>query len=112
MSWMPIVVSYQRIDHWDDQQVLREIVPPDTGLAFAAMWELRTHLTSLEDFIEQVDNVQRPAGYTLVGVLPDHGTKAVDIAGFRLSTSLSWGRHVYIVVAASLAYQLGLLRPG
>jgi ribosomal protein S18 acetylase RimI-like enzyme len=76
--------------------VLREIVPPNTGLAFAAMRELRTHLTSLEDFVEQIDGVQRPTGYRLVGVLPDDGTDAVAVAGFRLSTSLSWGRHVYI----------------
>jgi GNAT superfamily N-acetyltransferase len=84
------------IDQWDDQQVLREIVPPDTGLVFAAMRELRTRLSSLEDFVEQVDSVQRPAGYRLVGVLPEDGTDAVAVAGFRLSTSLSWGRHVYI----------------
>ncbi|MGH3976919.1 MAG: GNAT family N-acetyltransferase [Pseudonocardiaceae bacterium] len=71
-------------------------MPPDTGLAFAAMRELRTHLTSLEDFVEQVDSVQRPAGYRLVGVLADDGTDAVAVAGFRLSTNLSWGRHVYI----------------
>ncbi|MDQ4103806.1 MAG: GNAT family N-acetyltransferase [Actinomycetota bacterium] len=71
-------------------------MPPNTGLAFAAMRELRTHLTSLEDFVEQVDGVQRPAGYRLVGVLPDDGTDAVAVAGFRLNTSLSWGRHVYI----------------
>jgi GNAT superfamily N-acetyltransferase len=71
-------------------------VPPDTGLAFAAMRELRTHLTRLEDFVEQVDSVQRPVGYRLVGVLPDDGTDAVAVAGFRLSTSLSRGRHVYI----------------
>jgi GNAT superfamily N-acetyltransferase len=76
--------------------MLREIVPPDTGLAFAAMQHLRTDLTSLKDFVEQVDSIQRPAGYRLVGVLPDDGTDAVAVAGFRLSTSLSWGRHVYI----------------
>lgn len=76
--------------------MLKEIVPPDTGRAFAAMRELRTHLSSLEDFVEQVDRVQRPAGYRLVGVFPDDGTDAVAVAGFRLSTSLSWGRHIYI----------------
>jgi hypothetical protein len=58
--------------------VLREIVPPDTGLAFAAMRELRTRLTSLEDFVEQVDRVQRPACYRLVGVLPDDGDDGTD----------------------------------
>lgn len=76
--------------------MLKEIVPPDTGRAFAAMRELRTRLSSLEDFVEQVDRVQRPVGYRLVGVFPDDGTDAVAVAGFRLSTSLSWGRHIYI----------------
>lgn len=60
------------------------------------MRELRTRLSSLEAFVEQVDSVQRPAGYRLVGVLPEDGTDAVAVAGFRLSTSLSWGRHIYI----------------
>ena len=76
--------------------MLREIVPPDTGLAFAAMRELRTHLSSLGAFLEQVDSVQRPAGYWLVGVLPGDGSDAVAVVGFRLSISLSWGRHIYI----------------
>lgn len=76
--------------------MLREILPPDTGLAFAAMRELRTDLTGREDFVEQVDGVQRPLGYRLVGVLPDPGADAVAVAGFRFSTNLSAGRHVYI----------------
>jgi GNAT superfamily N-acetyltransferase len=76
--------------------VLKEILPPDTVLAFPAMQELRTNLTGPDEFVEQVDNVQRPQGYRLVAVLPAEGANAVAVAGFRLSTNLSWGRHIYI----------------
>ncbi len=51
----------------DDQLVLREIAPPDTNLAYAAMRELRTSLSSSEEFVDQVDLIQRPQGYRLVG---------------------------------------------
>lgn len=76
--------------------MLKEILPPHTSLAFAAMRELRTGLTSPEDFVVQVDTVQRPAGYRLVGAFPGDGVQAMAVAGFRVNTSLSWGRHVYI----------------
>lgn len=45
--------------------VTKEIFPPNTGLVFAAMTELRTTLGSIEDFVEQVDMVQRPFGYVI-----------------------------------------------
>ena len=76
--------------------MLREIVPPDTALAFTAMRELRTALTDRGKFVEQVDSLQRPQGYRLVGMLPDEGADAVAVVGFRLATSLSWGLHVYV----------------
>lgn len=76
--------------------MLREIVPPDTALAFSAMRELRTALTDRGKFVEQVDSIQRPQGYRLVGVLPDEGADAVAVVGFRVATSLSWGPHVYV----------------
>lgn len=78
--------------------MLREVLPPDTRLAYPAMRELRTGLASLEAFVEQVDNAQRPDGYRLVGVFPtaDADADAVAVAGFRLGTSLSWGRHLYV----------------
>jgi len=43
-----------------------------------------------------VDDLQRPEGYRLVGVLPPVGGDAVAVAGFRLGTSLSRGRHLYL----------------
>lgn len=71
-------------------------MPPDTGAAYAAMRELRPHLASLEAFVEQVDTVQRAEGYRLVGAFPGSGADAVAVAGFRVATCLSWGRHVYV----------------
>ena len=76
--------------------VLTEIVPPDTHLAFEAMRELRPHLESREAFVDVVDREQRPLGYRMVAVLPDTGGPAQSVAGFRLGTSLSWGRHLYV----------------
>ncbi|MHB1536757.1 MAG: GNAT family N-acetyltransferase [Acidimicrobiales bacterium] len=87
--------------------MLKELVPPDTRLAFAAMQELRTSLASVERFVEQVDTIQRPGGYRLVGVVPDDGLEAVAVAGFRLGTSLSWGRHLYIDDLSTVASARG-----
>ncbi len=75
--------------------MLKEIFPPYTSLAFPAMRELRTGLANA-DFVAQVDTVQRPAGYRLVGAFMGNGVEAVAVAGFRMSTSLSWGRYLYI----------------
>jgi GNAT superfamily N-acetyltransferase len=80
----------------EDAGVLREILPPDTALAFPAMRELRPHLAGARQFTEQVDRVQRPAGYRLVGAFEDGEPDAVAVAGFRLSTNLAWGRHLYV----------------
>ena len=74
---------------------IREIGAGETHLAFAAMRELRTHLTDPSDFARRVDAAQRPEGYRLVGAFED-GPDAVAVAGFRLAHSLSWGRHVYV----------------
>lgn len=81
---------------WKDGPMLHEIVPPDTVLAFSAMKELRPALAGPEAFADQVDGSQRAEGYRLVGAFPAGSTEAVAVAGFRLATSLSWGRHIYI----------------
>ena len=86
--------------------MLTEILPPHIPTAYAAMRELRPHLTSAAAFAEQVDAVQRPAGYRLVGAFDDAATTgssptgppadAVAVIGFRVSTNLAWGRYVYV----------------
>lgn len=75
---------------------LREIVPPDTALAFAAMRELRPHYTDEAGFVERVDRVQRAEGYRLVGVFEDETAHAVAVAGFRVGHMLARGRFLYV----------------
>jgi GNAT superfamily N-acetyltransferase len=74
--------------------LIREIVPPDTALAFEAMRELRTHYTDEDEFVRHVDGVQRPEGYRLVGWFEDD--RVVAVAGFRLMHTLAWGRALYV----------------
>jgi GNAT superfamily N-acetyltransferase len=85
----------------------QEIVPPNTALAFTAMRELRTTLTDRSEFVKQVDETQRPEGYRLVSILPGQGEDAVAVAGFRLATSLSWGRHLYVDDLSTVASARG-----
>jgi GNAT superfamily N-acetyltransferase len=80
----------------EDEPVLREIVPPDTALVFAAMQALRPELAGEADFVRRVDEVQRPEGYRLVGAFEDSSREAVAVAGFRIVHSISWGRHLYV----------------
>src|SRR5262245_36753005 len=75
---------------------LREIVPPDTALAFPAMHTLRTHFADEAAFVERVDAVQRAEGYRLVGVFEDEPEHALAVAGFRVGHMLAWGRFLYV----------------
>jgi GNAT superfamily N-acetyltransferase len=75
---------------------LREIVPPDTALAFRALQALRPHYTSEAKLVEDVDELLRPEGYRLVGAF-EHGTEhALAVAGFRVEHMLSRGRYLYV----------------
>lgn len=75
---------------------LREILPPDTGTAFLAMKELRTHLADESEFVRRVDEVQRPEGYRLVGAFDAGEPHAAAAAGFRVGNNLAWGRFLYV----------------
>ena len=75
---------------------LREILPPDTVLAFPAMQALRPHYENEESFVERVDDVQRTERYRLVGVFEDETRHAVAVAGFRVGHMLAWGRFLYV----------------
>ena len=75
---------------------LREIVPPDTGLAFPAMQALRPHLEDEAEFVVRVDEIQRAEGYRLVGAFEQASGHAVAVAGFRLGHTLAWGRFLYV----------------
>lgn len=76
--------------------MIREILPPDTGLAFGAMSALRTSLVTEEDFTRLVDEDLRPGGYRLAGVFEEGRAEAVAVAGFRNSHSLAWGSYLYV----------------
>lgn len=76
-----------------DASVIRELLPPETGLAFEAMKALRTELTDEAAFAHRVDDVQRAEGYRLVAAFPDarrHGHGGALLAGWprRTGTSL------------------------
>jgi GNAT superfamily N-acetyltransferase len=75
---------------------LREIVPPNTALAFPAMQALRPHYAEESEFVERVDEVQRAEGYRLVGALEDGAPYALAVAGFRVGHNLAWGRFLYV----------------
>ena len=73
---------------------IRELTPDETALAFEVMRELRTHLESVEDFVDQVNEHQRPDGYRLVALFDDG--EVASVAGFRRGWSLAWGDHLYV----------------
>jgi hypothetical protein len=60
------------------------------------MRELRPELVSEYEFVRQVDQRQRPAGYRLVGSVPNDTAPALAVAGFRVGENLAWSRHLYI----------------
>ena len=76
--------------------MIREIVPPHTGLAYPAMSALRDGLAGEAAFVRRVDEVQRPEGYRLAGSFEDGVPHAAAVAGFRVAHSLSWGRFLYV----------------
>jgi GNAT superfamily N-acetyltransferase len=75
---------------------VRELLPPETRLAFAAMRELRPDLRDQDEFVRRIDDLQRPEGYRLVGRFANSCRDAVAVAGFRVGHSLAWGRFLYV----------------
>jgi GNAT superfamily N-acetyltransferase len=76
--------------------MIRELLPPNTRLAFEAMHSLRTAYADERTFVQRVDKVQRSEGYRLVGAFENQGEAAVAVAGFRACHSLAWGRYLYV----------------
>lgn len=76
--------------------MIRELLPPETGLAFAAMRELRTDLEDNEAFARQVDEVMRPEGYRIVAAFEEGAAEPAAVAGFRTAHSLAWGHYLYV----------------
>lgn len=76
--------------------MIRELVPPQTGLAFAAMQALRTDLADEASFVNEVDETLRGEGYRLVAAFDDDEKSAAAVAGFRVGHSLAWGHYLYV----------------
>ncbi|QFG70179.1 GNAT family N-acetyltransferase [Ornithinimicrobium pratense] len=60
------------------------------------MRELRPQLASEQEFVQQVDRRQRPAGYRLIASMGEESAPALAVAGFRVGENLAWGHHLYI----------------
>jgi GNAT superfamily N-acetyltransferase len=76
--------------------VIRELLPPDTGLAFEAMRALRIEIADREAFALRVDEGQRPEGYRLVAAFEEGEADAAAVAGFRTGHNLAWGHYLYV----------------
>ncbi len=75
---------------------IRELGPEETHLAYAAMRELRPHLESLDAFVRQVNEDERPEGYRLLGSFEDGMEDAAAVAGFRTGHMLARGYYLNV----------------
>ena len=75
---------------------MREITEQETAVAFAALSVLRPMLTDMNRFVEQVNQLQRPQGYRLLGIFEEGKHSAVAVCGFRQATNLVNGVHIHI----------------
>lgn len=78
------------------EPAIRELLPPETGLAFEAMRELRNGLSDEQSFVRQVDEIQRPEGYRLVAAFEAGVSEPSAVAGFRTAHGLAWGKYLYV----------------
>lgn len=76
--------------------VLREISAEETATAFAALSVLRSSLTDINRFVEQINRTQRPTGYRLFGIFEEGKHNAVAVCGFHEACNLASGRHIHI----------------
>jgi ribosomal protein S18 acetylase RimI-like enzyme len=77
--------------------MIREVLPPDTGLVHEAMRPLRPQFADRAAFVARVDDVQRPEGYRLVAAFEDGAEQAVAVAGFRIVHLMGWGERTLYV---------------
>jgi GNAT superfamily N-acetyltransferase len=75
---------------------VRELSSEETEAAYLAMRELRPLFSSAGGFVHQVNAVQRPEGYRLVGSFDDDADHAVAAAGFRTGHNLVSGPYLYV----------------
>jgi GNAT superfamily N-acetyltransferase len=75
---------------------IRELATSETGLAYAAMHELRPHVGSKAEFVARVNDVLRPGGYRLIASFDTGDEDAAAAAGFRIADMLAWGHYLYV----------------
>jgi GNAT superfamily N-acetyltransferase len=75
---------------------VRELTPDETGLAWAALRELRPHVASPEELERRVNSAQRAEGYRLVGSFAEGDAAPAAVAGFRTLHALAWGYALYV----------------
>jgi GNAT superfamily N-acetyltransferase len=75
---------------------VRELSADETHLAYAAMRELRPHITSESEFVTRVNDVLRPGGYRIIGSFDGGDAVAAAAAGFRIADMLAWGHYLYV----------------
>ena len=75
--------------------MIRELEAGETHLVSEAMLVLRPAVGSADEFVRRVDDVQRPAGYRLIGFFVEGREQAVAAAGFRVNDYLAWGHSLY-----------------
>jgi GNAT superfamily N-acetyltransferase len=80
----------------EDMSTVRELEASETHLAYTTLLELRPHLSSRDEFVEQVNSKQRPEGYRIVGSFEDGIDEPVAVAGFRTGHNLAWGYYLYV----------------
>ncbi len=56
---------------------------------------LRPNIGSVAQFVQTVNESQRPLGYRLVASFADGEPEAAAVAGFRVAHFLAWGRALY-----------------
>ena len=69
-----------------------ELMGSARGMAVEALRELRP---DVEDLGQRIVD-QQEGGYRLAGVVVAGQGSAVAVAGFRVTTNLAWGRHLYV----------------
>jgi GNAT superfamily N-acetyltransferase len=74
---------------------VREIAGGETGLAAAALLELRPQYETVEAIVARVDEL-RDGGYRLAGSFEPGEEDAAAVAGFHVGEMLEWGRYVYV----------------
>ncbi len=78
-----------------NRPIVRELAAVETHLAYLAMLELRPGIGSETEFVERVNQLQRPEGYRLIAAFVDREQQAAAVAGFRTGHFLAWGHVLY-----------------